>query len=298
MKKASFILVARNDNYCGNSLERLTNTLNFLGKVLHETGNLENAECILTDWCSPNEGLKDCLNLNSHIKSILKIVIVPKDIGFKYQGESPFSEVHAMNCCFRRMSGKYFLRIDQDTLVGYRFVNWFFNEFGEKSLGFTWPKAGFSGRRNLSKKQTPKYKKIILNKKTSRQAKVFHPHNYYNLIDANGTIFTFFGAAVGVMLIERDIYEEEKGFNEDMVYMNQMDVEFFNRLIIKTPIYNISQKTNCDFYHQFHEIPGSDNPSLKRPKNSILFRNKPFKNSNDDNWGLKNEDLEVFTYVK
>lgn len=297
MKKASFILVSRNDNYCGNSLSRLTNTLNFLGKLLHETGHLENAECILTDWCSPDKPLKDVLNLNDYIKSILKIVIVPKNVALKYQGESPFSEVHAMNCCFRNMSGKYFLRIDQDTVVGYRFLNWFFNEFGEKKYDFKWPKCGFSGRRNLTKKQSRKFAHYIKCNKFSNRANIFHPYNFYNYIELSSKkIYPFFGGAVGVMLVERNIYEKEKGFNEELVYMNQMDVEFFNRLLLKTSIYNIGQKTNCDFYHQYHEYPGENLSFPKRAKNSLAFRRVIFENSNKENWGLKDESLEIFKY--
>ena len=98
------------------------------------------------------------------------------------------------------------------------------------------------------------------------------------------------------MLVERNIYEEEKGFNEELVYMNQMDVEFFNRLLLKTSIYNIGQKTNCDFYHQYHQYPGENSSFVKRAKNSLAFRRVIFENNNKENWGLKDEILEIFKY--
>ena len=300
--KISYVLVARNDNYCGDSVGRLTNSLNHLGEVLHEYNELDSSECVLVDWASPNRPLKDVLVLNDHIKKILKIVTVPTEVASKYQKNSPFSEVHAMNCGFRRMSGKYFARIDQDTLVGRRFVEWFYNEFDKADYGFRWPKVAFCSRRNLDEKQSPNYKSILKNKKNLKSIEICHDHNHYSRLIPNGNVFPFYGGAVGVMIVEKNLYEEEKGFNEEMIFMNNMDTEFLNRLGAKEPIYNLCLKIDADFYHQHHDrSDGASNddsqPHAKqegcRPTNSLDYRNKPHDNQNDKSWGLKNENLEV-----
>ena len=301
--KGSYLLVARNDYYCGDSVGRLCNTLNFLGEALNKTNNLDASECVLVDWASPDKPLKDILpeKLNEYIKSILKIVTVPPLIAQKYQKDSPFSEVHAMNCGFRHISGKYFMRIDQDTLVGYRFIDWFYNEFEVKDYGFDWPKAAFSGRRNLSTQESLDFRRIIKNQKLSKEVEILHPLNYYNSIVPKPMVVPFYGSAVGIMIVERDLYIKEKGFNEELIYMNQMDTEFLNRIANKQTIYNLSQKIENDFYHQHHdrfEAAASDSQihaagTGKRITNSLLYRNNIFENKNSESWGLKNEKLKV-----
>ena len=103
MKKISYVLVSRNDNYCGDSVGRLTTTLNHTGDILFKKGKLDQSEVVLVDWNSPNAPLSEALSLNENIKKILKIVTVTPEVAIKYQKDSPFSEVHAMNCGFRRI---------------------------------------------------------------------------------------------------------------------------------------------------------------------------------------------------
>ena len=117
-------------------------------------------------------------------------------------------------------------------------------------------------------------------------------------------IIPFYGSAVGIMIVERGLFMEEKGFNEELIYMNQMDVEFLNRIAHKEPIYNLSRKIENDFYHQNHdrsEAAASDlqihaSGSGDRITNSLLYRSNIFKNPNTSDWGLNNEDLNIKTY--
>lgn len=73
-------------------------------------------------------------------------------------------------------------------------------------------------------------------------------------------------------------------------------LSFLTGFFLKTSIYNIGQKTNCDFYHQYHEYPGENLSFPKRAKNSLAFRRVIFENNNKENWGLKDESLEIFKY--
>ena len=284
MIKFSYILVSRNDTYCGNSILRLTNTLNFLGDLLNSQGLMGESECVLVDWGSLETPLYKTLKLNSFAKQITKFIIVPHGIASSYNQDSNFSEVHAMNCGFRNMSGNYFLRIDQDTLVGPKFINWLNTS---KDL----PKVAFSGRRDLTEDQSLHFKKFILEEENLNLAKVLHSQHAYNNI-IKDKIFPFWGSAVGVMMVEKEEYEKENGFNEELIYMNQMDVEFINRLSLKNKIYNLGLKTNFDFYHQYHETI----TRKYRITNSILYRRNLFKNNNDENWGLKQEKLEIYKF--
>ena len=310
MKKISYILVSRNDSYCGDSVGRLVNTLNHLGSLLAKNKVLEESEVVLVDWASPEAPLLITLQdiLNDEISGILKLVTVSPKVAKKYQKDSPFSEVHAMNCGFRRMSGKYFARIDQDTLVGQRFINWFYKDFEVNDHGFDWPKVAFCSRRNLTLAQSKphNFKGLILDPVLSKTIEICHEQNHYGRL-TDGEIFQpIYGGAVGILLVERGVYEKHKGFNENMIYMNNMDVEFFNRLVAEEPLYNLNLKINADFYHQHHSrADGAKNDSTQphsqhegsRQTNPLAFRNKAKNNVNRENWGLKDAKLPINSWA-
>ena len=142
MTKFSFIAVSRNDNYGGDSKNRLENTINLLGRLIIESGKKEIFEIIIVDWGSFLPNLHKVLNIDEKIKKIIKFIIVPFEMANHYSSDSSFSEVHAMNCAFRRMSGDFFIRIDQDTIVGERFINFLIKS---KKI----PSVSFSGRRDF-----------------------------------------------------------------------------------------------------------------------------------------------------
>lgn len=305
--KMSYIVVSRNDSYCGDSVGRLQHTLNHTGSILSKKNKLEESEVILTDWASPVENgpLVKRLDLNDEIKSIIKIVEVPPDIANKHQKDSPFSEVHAMNVGFRKSCGKFFGRIDQDTLIGPRFIDWFYDEYHEIDLGFDWPLVAFSGRRNLSAEQSLDPDILIFDDNRYREVEICHPNNHFSRVVPNGKhMMLFYGGAVGIMIVERNLYDQHKGFNEDFVYMNNMDTEFMNRLRHKNPFYNLGLRCDADFYHINHDrsegaagdIQLHAESAGSRPTNPGLIRSEDVVNKNPDDWGLDSENLEIHTF--
>jgi len=299
-KKASFVLVSRDDNYCGDSLGRLTNTLNLLGERLSFFNKDINSECILVEWGSNT--LKNKLILNNKIKKILKIVEVPNVISKKYQKDSPFSEVHAMNLGFKKSSGDFFIRIDQDTLVGDRFINWFFNEY-HVDVSVQWPEIAFSGRRDLSPDQSKNFLNIVTDQKENKKIPITHENHYFNKYTCVKNRFKFYGAAVGAIVIHKNLYNKHRGFNEDLIYMNNMDIEFINRICKNNPIYNLGLDIENDFYHQYHDRVDAAMVSTKsgevigkRKTNNIYYREFISRGVNRGNWGLQNEDLNIFQY--
>lgn len=306
MKRISYVCVSRNDNYNGDSVGRCVNTINHACEIIAKNGVEGEAEVVLVDWCSKRMPLKEAIahRLCPQSKGVLKIVTVPPDIANKHQGDSPFSEVHAMNVGFRKMSGKHFARIDQDTLIGQRFVSWFHNEFEVKDYGWPWPRASFCSRRNLDESQShhSAFRDFIYDQQLSKKVEICHEHNHYSRLMPNKKIFPFYGGAVGVMMVERECYLENLGFNEKLVYMNSMDTEFMNRIAAKEDIYNLCLAIDADFYHQFHSRDdGASNDATQphaqqegdRKTNPLDVRNKLIPNTNPDNWGLLDENLEV-----
>ena len=93
MKRISYVLVSRNDNYNGDSVGRCVNTVNHACEIIAKNNVVDQSEVVLVDWCSKKEPLKDAIHtrLVPEAKGLLKIVTVPPDIANKHQGDSPFS---------------------------------------------------------------------------------------------------------------------------------------------------------------------------------------------------------------
>src|SRR6478672_1696243 len=121
----SLILCSRNDNYMGNSRWRLETTLNYVADQVELLGRERDVEVLVADWGS-NIPLRDVLRLTPAAAQITSFILIPPEIARPLQKDSPFPEVLALNAAARRARGAYIGRIDQDTLVGQRFLKVFF----------------------------------------------------------------------------------------------------------------------------------------------------------------------------
>src|SRR6185503_10669251 len=124
--KLSLILCSRNDEYMGNSRWRLETALNSLGHRLRALGYARDVEVLVADWGS-DVPLSDVLTLEPAAAEVVTFITVPPDVARAREGDSPFPEVLALNAAARRARGEYIGRIDQDTIVGARFLRWFFD---------------------------------------------------------------------------------------------------------------------------------------------------------------------------
>ena len=70
--------------------------------------------------------LQEVLQLTPAAAKITSFLLIPPDVARPLQKDSPFAEVLALNAAARRARGAYVGRIDQDTLVGRRFLEVFF----------------------------------------------------------------------------------------------------------------------------------------------------------------------------
>ena len=121
----SLVLCSRNDAYMGNSRWRLETTLNYIARRLEAIGRSSDVEVLVTDWGS-DVPLRDEVSLVPAARDLVSFVTVPRPLARRLQRDSPFPEVLALNAAVRRARGAYVGRIDQDTLVGERFLRWFF----------------------------------------------------------------------------------------------------------------------------------------------------------------------------
>jgi hypothetical protein len=257
--KISFILCSRNDNYCGNSPERLFTSLYVLVTLL-EKYKLNYCEIVLVDWNSniPLNQLNDYNKIKNYKN--LNYIIIPPDIAKKYS-KIPVSEVHALNVAAKCAKGKLLLRLDQDTIIGQRFIEYLKN-CPENDYNKIW----WSSRRETEQHH---YNDIILDP--------------FNFIRKNGDLlplwcnkkYKYGEGAVGIFGIPKQAWILEKGYNEHMMGWGHMEVEFCKRLKNNLEWLHIDDITNVDFYHIWHTRDMKEH-------NSHLHDYPP----NSDNWGL------------
>ena len=291
----SLICCSRNDDYLGRATWRLQTGLNLTARAVHELGLEDDVEIILTDWGS-DEPLQKVLCLTDEAARLLRVLEVPKPVAERYQRDAPFSEVHALNAAARRSRGEYIGRIDQDTVLGRKFLQRFFElHRGERSTGAPIHAVQMlSNRRGVpyrfASTQPPAW---VVDRFIQRfgprlpLAKPLPEHLYYQ-------------SYVGIWLIHRDLWFEIGGYDESFIYINWMEADMILRLEPKYPFVNLGRLIDHDIYHLDHIHPFAHwgAKGRVRRENPVRDRDNPpaevFPNGED--WGLANEDLRLTPY--
>jgi hypothetical protein len=284
----SLILCSRNDQYMGNSRWRLELTLNFVAGRVEELGRTREVEVLVTDWGSETP-LCDVLKLTPAAASIVSFIHVPREVAHVLQKDSPFAEVLALNAAARRARGEYIGRIDQDTLVGMRFLTTFFELYeGKRRLAAPLNSALFFS--NL---------RMIPYRIAARCPPSWVLESYIWLFgQASKVEITrrkpFYWHGVGIWLMSRALWHECGGYDEDMLYMNAMEIKMIQRLSQRYPIVNLGEVIGYDFYHLEHYHPWVPRmSSVYRKVNQDWERRKYCVNPNGDVWGLGSYSLQV-----
>jgi hypothetical protein len=94
-------------------------------------GRTKDVEVLVADWGSFR--CEMCCGSPQRPLGIVSFMLIPPETARALQKDSPFPEVFALNAAVRRATGAYIGRIDQDTLVGRRFLEVFFDLYdGER----------------------------------------------------------------------------------------------------------------------------------------------------------------------
>lgn len=260
--KLSIILCARNDNYCGNPIERLNIALNHAAVVLED----EDYEIKLTDWGS-DVPISEACNISDEARENIEFIYVPKDVTSSF--DTPFSEVHALNCAARKCTGDFIGRIDQDILIGSSFVDWYFSDAPHMDTVY------FCDRRDMEEGQP--YATYL--------------DTPYEVGGGWRSRCEFWQTYVGLFLVPREAWHSLRGYDEKHMWKDGMEREFIVRLKRDRPLENLAEHTSIpyDFYHLWH--PRDDNKGRK--KNSRKYcvgldekRAIPLVPNNED-WGLR-----------
>lgn len=247
----SLILCSRNDRFQGNSLWRLETTLNFAARQLAEIGHLEDVEILVTDWGS-TELLRDAVQLGEEAHKIVRFLTIPTELAKEKQRDSRFAEVVAINAAARRSRGQYVGRIDQDTLVGGRFLQWFFTALDDpQSQPFPLESTiMISNRRRIPYHFAVQCPQFPLVEKYVRWFDKVLPRMTLPLPNSE-----YWQCYIGIVLLHRQLWDECGGYDESFIYYGFMEFDLFLRLHMRYEGADLGLAIDDDFYHLDH-VPG------------------------------------------
>ena len=270
----SFLYASRNDNYCGDSPERLFTCIRLLNEFIKDYPELiPICEIIIIDWNSEEPLYK---NRHCNIQSIipLKFIIVNPSI-VKKIASSVLSEVHAYNLGARYSNGIMCFRLDQDTIIGRRFFDYLLDTI--KNHKERLYKVWWSGRKDTK----PDMYNIII----SKYADIFIKQ-YENNFDIPWGYSINGEGGVGVLGIPKYYWTETTGYNEKMIHWGHMEYSFLAVLKKYGEFLNLSKELDCPFYHIYHPPFYSCTKKIQNPIDRSEYKN-------DSNWGLKDYDNEI-----
>jgi hypothetical protein len=286
----SLILCSRNDQYMGNSRWRLETTLNYLGRRVRELGREKDVEVLVADWGS-QVALREVLDLNPAAAALTSFLHIPPPVAQVLQNDSPFAEVLALNAAARRARGEYVGRIDQDTLVGKRFLATFFDCYeGKRQLGPPLHSALlFSNLRTVPYRFAVRCPALPI---VERFVSMFGGHLW---MEASGTE-RFFVKGVGIWLVRRSLWVECGGYDERLIYMGKMEENMIKRLMQKYELVNLGKLVDYDFYHleHYHPLAVRKSSTHRRHNREVLrgIEGDSFHPNHPD-WGLGSYPLPV-----
>jgi hypothetical protein len=282
----SIILCSRNDRYLGNSRWRLETALNYVGDHVQALGRERDVEVLVTDWGS-EVPLRDVVALGPAAASIVSFVSVPPALAQELQQDSPFPEVLALNLAARRARGSYIGRIDQDTLVGERFLRQFLAWVeGEAPVDVPLDAALlFANRRSIP------YRFSVCCPGLPTVKRFVRSFGDRLRIETGRVFYTI---DVGMWLLHRRLWNECGGYDERMIYMNDMEIDMATRLMSKYPMIDLGKLVGYDFYHLDHYHPRGSRSSATHRRVNVERPQEPADfQPNGDGWGLATRPLTV-----
>jgi hypothetical protein len=292
--RLTLVLCSRNDQWQGNSLWRLETTLNYTAMQAAAIGRLDEVEIIVADWGSVDT-LRDAAKLTPDAAKIVRYLNISPLLAKDKQKDSPFAEVYAINAAVRRSRGEYVGRIDQDTLVGKYFLQWFFVTIEATNAPFPIEKtAMISNRRRIPYDFALLCPSFPLVSKYLELFRWFLPRMYPPPRER------YWECYIGILLFHRNLWEAAGGYDESFIYYGHMEFDFFLRLLKKFNGLDLSDTVRCDFYHLDHVPTWKVWHELRRSHNPVRTPDDPPPEfcPNGDSWGLADYEIPLSSAPK
>jgi hypothetical protein len=265
--------------------------LNSLGERVRALGRADDVEVIVADWGS-DVPLRQAIALEPAAAAIVSFVTIPPALARARQGDSAFPEVLALNAAARRARGRHIGRIDQDTIVGDRFLRWFFDSAPARA-GRGGPAATtlwFANRRDIPFRfaaRCPDRRHVDrLVRRFGRWLPAARGNRWFN--------DEYWSGSVGIWLAPSAQWQECGGYDERLIYYNWMETDMVRRLGQKYPLVDLGRLTGDDFYHLGHHDPRPPAAAHAHArKNPNIDRTGPVPPMcpNTAAWGLADCDL-------
>jgi len=288
----SLILCTRNDQYLGNSRWRLQTALNYVAQRAHELSREADVEVLVADWGSEIP-LRDVLELSPAAAGIVSFIQIPPEIARDLQKDSPFAEVFALNAAARRSSGEYIGRIDQDTLLGKGFLEYFFALYeGRQRLEIPLDSALLFANQRMFP-----YRIVVRDPSLWTVEKFIGWFEKLMKIEIS-SLDAFYKNGVGIWLAHRKLWNECGGYDERLIYMNAMEVNMIERLMQKYTIVDLGRIVDYVFFHLEHYHPRVTRSSSTHRKINpeAIFAKTDILNPNGSSWGLDQYHFEKLPY--
>lgn len=287
LPRVTLVLCSRNDQWQGNSLWRLETALNYTAAQAASIGRLDEVEIIVADWGSAIP-IREAAKLTPEAARITRYLNIPTSLAKEKQRDSPFAEVYAINAAVRRSRGEYIGRIDQDTLVGKSFFQWFFSTIDLATPSFQMSKtAMISNRRRIPYDFAVRCLSFPI---VEKYVDLFHP-----FLPQMPQPERYWECYIGILLLHRDLWWAARGYDETFIYYGRMEFDLFLRLLKEFQGTDIGRAVRHDFYHLDHVPYWSVWRSLKRSANPARTPEDPppVFCPNDESWGLGDYDLPL-----
>jgi hypothetical protein len=235
------------------------------------------SEIIIADWGSEvplSNRLSEIFVDRPHWLSNCPVycLTIPPSVTSKF--DTPFSEPHALNCAIRHAQGDWIGRIDQDTLVGDGFAEWWNNNKFEAGLEILFAQAHFSGRRDMPEGQF-----------------VPSPNDPINPDCINGQ--EFYRGAVGIILAPTRTWRAIRGWDERLIQRLHAEHDLCIRLRNEIGLHDLGKDLGYPFHHQWH--PRCSDRKLNESQTTAHLESLFKYNTvvNPKNWGLADYDKEI-----
>jgi hypothetical protein len=289
MTLLSLVLCSRNDDFQGDPRWRLETTLNHVARQASLLGRLDDVELVVTDWGS-EVPLCEVVRLTGEAARITRFVTVGLELAGAKQRDSRFAEVFALNAAARRSHGDYIGRIDQDTLVGHRFLRWFFDAVDLGTPGFPLDATVMiANRRRIPYHfacRRPPFAVVergveLLDRRLPRMERPLSDR--------------YWECYVGILLMHRRLWEACGGYDESFIYYSYMEFDLFLRLRMRYTGADLGPIVGDDFHHLDH-VPSwltwQTHRRVENPRRSPDDPPVEFA-PNGPHWGLAEVDLPI-----
>jgi hypothetical protein len=282
------LVQGRNDSYMGNFLWRLSTCINKHAENVFRLQARDTVELVLTDWGSGNDSrLDQALTLSEEAKQLLKTIHVVPETAAKYNRDSPYSWVHAVNTGARRCRGKFILFCDSDGYFPLESLQRLLegisrNRLGEYALGetfFVGSRFHIPARFHASGPSLAEIDNFIQGNHASFE------HDKIKL--------QFFSGNAAAYFWSKQIWEECRGFDERLIHWGWYDIDLFIRLASKYRAADLEDLGILTYHLEHYSDKKQRITQTEMPRKWNNTAPPKVYASNPADWGLIREPLQI-----